>query len=931
MLFGCQDGGNTVIPNGMKDEIDSVARNIRSTDTLEVMLDEFLQEGNLEGQMVVLKHLGRLQREGNKFVDAIESHSKGAEIATTLCDTAEMIHAFNNIGTNYRRMSMLEDATVYHYKALKLCEQYSDKDSYAAKKNRVVSLNGIGNISLRTGDMQTADSVFRAALRGEAELGSALGQAINYANLGAIFDSNGQIDSAWVYYTKSLEMNTKANSDLGKSLCYGYFGGLYEKEGKYDDAIKEYEKAYFMEGKIDDWHWLNSCLALARIYIYRERGADLWTATQLLARAEQVALESRSRDQLADIYSLQHNVHEANGRWAEALASYKKSCAYRDSIISEKNLIQMQNERVQFEYERRQREIDIINGNLAKEKKLSYIITIAVIIVVILAILTICTLLYILRMRKKQQQALLQLDEMRSSFFTNITHEFRTPLTIIIGYAERLRNGTTSNGELPEIGQMITRHGKNLLSLINQILDLSKVKSCANAKEYNNGNIVGYIHTIVESMRELTRHKGHFMMFSPEKQNITMDFIPDYITKILTNLISNAIKFTPEDGHIFITADVEDKRLKIIVADNGHGIDSEELPHIFETFYQGKSETADLGSGVGLSLVKQLVEAMNGEIEIRSATGSGCVTTIYLPIKQGETEWPALGESSSSNSMIANSKTYNKPTDSVIEDDDKPVILIVEDNDDIIAYMTSIVKDCHLIYAQNGKDGLNKALTHVPDIIITDLMMPEMDGLEMCRLIRQNDLTSHIPVIVVTAKCTESDKVAGLKAGANSYIYKPFNAEELTATIESALAHRNAIRENIVRNNLDTKGKEDLSNKDLTFLHKVIDTIYAQMKIKGATNDHISSALCLSTKQLNRKIMALTGESLAKYVLKVKMTHAKKLLDSDKDYNITDIALKCGYEDHSNFTRAFKSVFGITPTQHKKDQACRNTIKDTTE
>jgi tetratricopeptide (TPR) repeat protein len=128
---------------------------------------------------------------------------------------------------------MLEDATVYHYKALKLCEQYSDKDSYAAKKNRVVSLNGIGNISLRTGDMQTADSVFRAALRGEAELGSALGQAINYANLGAIFDSNGQLDSAWVYYTKSLEMNTKANSDLGKSLCYGYFGGLYEKEGKY--------------------------------------------------------------------------------------------------------------------------------------------------------------------------------------------------------------------------------------------------------------------------------------------------------------------------------------------------------------------------------------------------------------------------------------------------------------------------------------------------------------------------------------------------------------------------------------------------------------------------------------------------------------------------------------------------------------------------
>jgi tetratricopeptide (TPR) repeat protein len=252
------------------------------------MLDEFLQEGNLEGQMVVLKHLGRLQREGNKFVDAIESHSKGAEIATTLCDTAEMIHAFNNIGTNYRRMSMLEDATVYHYKALKLCEQYSDKDSYAAKKNRVVSLNGIGNISLRTGDMQTADSVFRAALRGEAELGSALGQAINYANLGAIFDSNDQIDSAWVYYTKSLEMNTKANSDLGKSLCYGYFGGLYEKEGKYD-RLAPCDHIYPAFALIFSASFLSAAVALAAIFL---SGLSLGAADEIISMVLFVFAES---------------------------------------------------------------------------------------------------------------------------------------------------------------------------------------------------------------------------------------------------------------------------------------------------------------------------------------------------------------------------------------------------------------------------------------------------------------------------------------------------------------------------------------------------------------------------------------------------------------------------------------------------------------
>lgn len=918
LLMACGKSEQTVVSTGVKDSIDNVVRGIRDADTLQVMLEIYRQEMSLEGQMVVLEHLGRRQRELNRFVAAIESHTEGAEIALQICDTIEMIRAYNGIGTNYRRMSMLEDAATYHYKALRLCESFSDNSSYVAKKNRVVSLNGIGNISLRMGDKKTADSVFRVALQGESELGSALGQAINYANLGSIFESEGQNDSAWIYYNKSLEKNIEAKSDLGKALCYSHFGELYEKDGKYDLAIAEHEKAYLMglEGKVDKWHWLNSHLNLARIYI---KQGKLYQASALLTEAETVAMESRSRDHLADIYLLQHNVHEGNGRWGKALEAYKKSQTYKDSIVSEKNLVQIQNERVQFEYERRQQEIEAINSSFQQEKKLRSIVTIAIIIIAFLSFIAICALLYMLKMRKKKQQALLQLDEVRTTFFTNITHEFRTPLTIIIGYAERLRNGDTGKSELEDIGRTVVHHGKNLLSLINQILDLSKMKSSRNALEYHNGNIVGHIHTLVESMRELTRNKNILLIFSPVNQSIIMDFIPDYITKILSNLISNAIKFTANEGRVYITADVEADKFILKVADSGMGIAYNEIPHIFDVFYQGETGKLNAGTGVGLSLIKQLVESMNGEIEVVSATNEGSVFTITLPMKQGETHWPSIDESGELNSISAYIPSC-EPEDDTVDDDNKPVVLIVEDNSDIMNYIASVVKDAHLLFATTGKAGLEKAMTHIPDIIITDIMMPEMDGLEMCREIRSSELTSHIPIIVITAKCSEEDKIKGIKAGVNAYLYKPFNAEELNVTIGSVLAHQRAIQENILRNSSDAQGSDkELTSKDKLFLNKVIDTIYAQMRRQGTLNEDLASALCLSAKQLNRKITALTGESLAKYVLKVKMIHAKKMLESQKELSILEIAQRCGYEDHSNFTRSFKSVFGITPTQYKKE------------
>ncbi len=921
-LLACTENSTRKAPLQDKQEIDSLIRKISDTDTLKLILTEYEDADNLVGQMMTLKQLGKHLREQNKFADAIDIHTRGLEIAAQLCDTPEIVYALNNIGTNYRRMSMLEDATTFHYRALKYCEEYSDKETYGAKKNKVVSLNGIGNISLRLKDYETADSVFRAALKGEQELGSALGQAINYANLGAIYEYNDQLDSAWVYFRKSMEMNQLAKSDLGISLCHGYFGELYELQNNIDSAIIEYRKAYAMKDMIDALHWLNSCLSLAQLY-YRQGNLEL--AHQLLTQAEGVALQSRSRDHSASIYALLSQINEKTGHARKALEYYKKSSMYSDSIVSEKNLMQIQNERVQYEYHRRQQEVEALQHSYNQEKNAKRFILWSMIAIAFLSALVVILLLYTLRMKKKRHKELQQISDVRTSFFTNITHEFRTPLTAIIGIGDELCKidiEEESPEKISKMGAMISRQGNNLLLLINQILDIQKMKSVANIKEYKHGDIAGYIHLIIECTRKLAHRKHITLLFSPSQPQIMMDFIPDYINKIITNLVANAIKFTPENGRIYITADIQNDQIRICVADNGRGINRDEIPHIFDIFYQGHNGKIEAGSGIGLSLTRQLVEAMNGEISVHSAENEGSVFIVTLPIKQGDTQWEHVTPSAIDNNILHDDGDVDINDDEIAPDDDKPIILVVEDNNDILSYIGSVINDAHIKYAHNGIEGIELATDIIPDIIITDIMMPEMNGLEMCREIRQSEILNHIPVIAITAKSSEEDKIEGIKAGINAYIYKPFNTEELNATITTTLNQRRLIQENFIRNHagktIEENNNSNLSNADQAFINKVIDVIYSKMSQHDVNPTEIASALCISLKQLSRKVTAITGVSLGKYILQVRMNKAQKLFDSNKGYSVADVAHLCGYEENSNFTRAFKQVFGITPSQYLK-------------
>lgn len=899
--------------------VDSLIFSNRNIDSLTVLIQRFAGAKNICGETVAYRELGKCYREHNYFKEAIDCHRREEELAKKACDTLEIIQALNNIATNYRRLGILDEGASYHYKALAYCEQYGGKERNAILKSKVVSLNGIGNVYLTLNNYDMADSVFHSALDGERILNSPIGQAINYANIGSIKEKIGETDSAWFYYRQSMLFNKEAKSDLGIALCHTHFGELYEKSGNLDNALKEYEAAYdLMKRSSDVWHWLESCIAIARIELKLN---NLNTARSYIDYAETTAKRINSLEHLAVIYNLDYQWYKKKNDYKNALDKYVLSNYYSDSLISERSLNQMQNIRIKFERDRRQGEINLIQKSYEAERRSKRALIIVAFIVFLFSISVITFLWFALKMRLKNQQIMRKLEETRTTFFTNVTHEFRTPLTVILGLGHDIENGKPMNEEtLRSSGKLIVRQGNILLNLINQLLDISKVKSAIGEPDWHHGDIVTYLDMIIDSYYELAGQKNIEMHFASSQSQIMMDFVPDYIQKIIRNLLSNSIKFTQPFGKIYIIAEKKNDSLVIKVSDNGKGIEQNEIPHIFDAFYQGDNSKGQIGIGVGLALVKQIVLAMNGSIKVTSAPKMGAVFTITLPIKHGTRQWNPLNNTSEISALDLSLDSVKLEDSNDSEESLRNKILIIEDNRDVAYYIGSQLQDKYdIFYSLNGEDGLNKADNLVPDMIITDVMMPGISGYQVCSAVRNSEILNHIPIIIITAKSSEEDKIMGLKAGADAFLIKPFNSDELKVRVEKLLEQRRYLRKKFSENLQNgTIQSSELSQYEQDFLNKFIDIIYSGMGNGQTDIESIADKFCMSSAQFRRKVFAITGENPSAYIMRLRISRAKKLMDSSNDLLIGDIAAKCGFDDIAHFSRVFKQICGMTPSQYRK-------------
>lgn len=919
LVSSCKQKDSISFTTAERKATDSLVRATRDIDSLAKLQVRLEREGDLLGSIVALRVLGDKFRNESDFDKALTTHSEGLKQAEAIQDTLEWVQALNNVGTDYRRMGILDIAQEYHYQAWSLCKVTTDT-SFVAIKNQAKSLNGLGNIYLTLGNYERADSALRKALLVEQQLGSMVGVAINYANLGSIFEHRGEIDSAWVYYRYSMEANQKARSTLGIALCHSYFGALYEQAQQYDKAAQEYETGYqLMRDSRDEWHKLNLLVALASVHNATRDDAQM---LQYLDQARSNAEKIEDKEHLADIYTLYYKYYKRHGDWRAALDAYERATEMKQSILDMDKINQMQNTSLNIERNFQNKKMNEAKLRLEHERAERHIENITFAVIALLLLGALGFFFYIQRIQRRSHKKLKRMSSMRENFFTNITHEFRTPLTIILGLSQELQQEESE--QIRERAKSIERQGQGLLTLINQLLDISKIKSSIGDSRSCQGNVTAHIAMIVDSYRDYALSRDIELTYLPQEQ-VEMSFVPDYVNKVFNNLLSNAFKFTPPHGKISISLWRVEDSIYIDVADTGHGMDSETVEHAFEPFYQAEGDSKYIGTGIGLALVKQIVKASKGQITLESKLGEGTSFHIIVPIINDQTTPQQTISAATNTPLLPHIETDLE--DSECEQDEPCRLLIIEDNHDIASYIGSQFEDHYSVsYATDGTEGFKRAVELVPDIIITDLMMPGLNGLDLCRQIRSNEVVNHIPIIVVTAKVSEEERIKGIEAGADAYLTKPFNTTELRMQVERLLDSRKTLRQKFAQIVIKGQEKEDdnepettkLEETDISFLTKVSTIVDQQINQNKSTNvEDVAASLYMSSRQLHRKMKALTGYAPSAYILRLKIRKACELLDQDTEMSLSDIAFQSGFDTYSNFSRSFKSICDVSPSKYR--------------
>ena len=522
-----------------------------------------------------------------------------------------------------------------------------------------------------------------------------------------------------------------------------------------------------------------------------------------------------------------------------------------------------------------------------------------------------------LEIEQKEAQRFKELDDVKSRLYTNITHEFRTPLTVIKGMSEQLQ------GE-KRIKKSIQYNIDNLLYMINQLLDLSKLESGKMTINAVQSNIVTHIKYTVLSFQSYCNSNDINLSFYSFQESLRMDFDPKKLQQVITNLVSNAIKFTPQYGMISVALSRMNSDLSIVVKDTGIGISKEDLPFIFDRFHQvdASFNRSNEGTGIGLAIVKELVKLMDGKISVESTVEKGSTFTLLLPIRQNA----ALQEVETSlNPLVHLPQKHSEESVYTNEKDtdgnDKLLALIIEDNAEIREYLSFLLSNMyHIVTAQNGAKGIEQAITHIPDIIISDIMMPEKDGYQVCSILKRDHRTSHIPIILLTAKGDQQSKVQGLDKGADAYLVKPFEKEELYVRMKKLIELRKLLQQKYQKIHvLSIPEKEISENPDLQFLQQLDYTIIKRISDENFRVDpHLCRAMSMSRAQLYRKCKALKGISPADYIRKTRLQKAKELL-LQTDMPIGEIATQIGFKEPSYFARMYANLYGKSPRQERSE------------
>lgn len=789
-----------------------------------------------------------------------------------------IIRSYHIIGEAYQKQNKMKEAIASYLKGLDLAEKFNQKSLAGS------IYNGIGVCYFQLNDPKKAEYYLKLAAQAKRDANDYQYYAFISANLAALKIMNKSFDEAITVLKEVEKTLLSQKQDKYLATIYNSLGAAYQSIQS-NLALTYYEKSLELASKNKDYlSMMTSSQNIGDYYFEQKKYSQ---AIEFMKKAI-ATNELRPEDQYKPmLFARLSELYNAMQDFKNAYHYKKLETEANQRLFSVQKQKEIDELEIKYESERKEKEIQLSRQEIERTKNQRNILVFATISLFLVA----GFITYLIFQRKKITQ---KFEKEKLRLFENIFHEIRTPLTLIDGPIQVMKQ--QSDASQQEQLALMERSSTKLIHLVNELLDASKLGKGSYQLSYITGSLDVFIENIINQFESEAQSKMIKLIHTKNNADHYYSFPSNALEKIITNLVGNAIKYCPPHSEIWINSQIKENSLFVEVRDNGPGIPKKEQKKVFQRFFRGNTTSNVSGTGIGLSLVKELVELTQGTIALKSE-GNGATFLVTIPIQE-----------------------TNQQLDTAAVNTAVPVLLLAEDDADMAAFTISILKNnFQIIHAKNGAEALKLIRENLPDIVLSDIMMPEKDGIELLTYIRTNELTNHLPVVLFSAKSSLGSRLQGLQQGAEAYIAKPFSPEELKLTVQNLFNTIIRNKELYKKSIQSDKKFEERIKSGNAYVNKVIEKIIKNIDNNGYSVNELSEDMAVSRSQLHRKLVALTGFSTTHFISMIRLEKAKDLLIQNEG-NITEIAYQCGFSSQSYFTKNFTEYFGKSPSQMIKNQ-----------
>ena len=844
---------------------------------------------------------GTIYRSLTNYTKAEELLLIATEYFQQTDDSTSLLYATIDMARLAQVQNRDEEAITSFQVAVQLAASLKDKNAEARAENY------LGQLFDNQKQYDLALEHFDKALKLVREIDFKPGISAMLSNIAEIYTSQQKYEEAFSYLNEALELKREMGDKLGTSRVLLNIASAHDLLAEHNEARPYYQEAFKLATELGQKTQLGTAA-----YGLAQNSFNLGNYQQALIYAQQVdklVQETKDLSLSASNTKLQGKIYAGMGDFERSYELLNTHIILSDSLYDETKVGLINELEEKYQSEQKAKEIALLESenqlqSIQKEKRddeRNYLIAIAVVAVVLIG------LIYNqYRIKQKANNKLRELDRMKTSFFENLSHEFRTPLSLIIApIKEKI---AASTGKDKKELQLVLNNAEKLLKQINELLDLAKLEAGGYRLNKSSIEVTKFFNTIAASFSSFASGKSiTFHTKLPEtEQWLLVD--QTVLSQLSNNLLSNAFKFTKEGGEVHFEAKYDDEKLIISVKDNGIGIPKELQERVFNRFEQVDSpQIFRQGTGIGLALVKELTEIQGGTITLNSSVDEGSVFTLVIPAKEGVPQHEAL---ESENDTISVDNEELDVIDAPYLANQKKVLLI-EDNKDLRDYISNLLRTTYqVITAEDGHEGMKLAVEEIPDLVVSDVMMPKMDGIEFCKKLSELEATDHIPIILLSARADQQTKISGLREGAIQYITKPFEPEELKVTVENIIHQQAKLWKKYTthENGIDNKSEAH------PFVKKCEEIVYAHLDDSEFDMNQFAKEVGMSRMQLHRKLNSLTNMSSTEFIRYHRLNKAKQLLESGE--HVSQVAYAVGFASLSYFSTSFKKQFGKSPSEY---------------